>query len=69
MAQWVKALAGKYDYQSSIPGNTIGRREFTPQNCPLISTRSLWHVLLPNNQRLKNKQFIHLSNIYLLNVY
>lgn len=36
MAQWVKMLAGKTYYLSSIPWSHLG--ELTPAYCPLIST-------------------------------
>lgn len=40
MAQWVKALAEKPDYQSSIPGTDMVERKLTPTSCPLTPTNT-----------------------------
>lgn len=45
-AHWVTVLATQACWPEFDPGTHGERRELTPQNCPLTSTPTLWHVLM-----------------------
>lgn len=41
---WIKAFAGKLDNVSSNPQPHGGRKNQSPESCPLASTRMLWQA-------------------------